>query len=430
MPYTVESWDSQELDLRVSPYIVSNAPLNIELEFVEDDGAPPLPWSLPSLFSEYSATLAKAATAGSSSQLILTLANEADSQTRAVWAHAVVADTSRFAELHDADFSDCNRAGVWGNAYSIGVGLSSTWAQSQISDSKNLALWNNGVMSDRRDVISPWIMKPAFRDNIRSTNFFSVDLFGRIYDDSAKILALLNTDGPLTLNLDGSGTPVVSEDETKIRFKFGFVKPRRPSIVHDISMQLTARKASPRDNRRIIPWGAGTSVWNNWNLPYPVEENPIIIDPTDPPIRKIVYLIMNTLSVIDIETNTPLDIQNVTINHDIDSISWKFSGTVYGQATMDLIAPDEDGMKDIRVTINSHEWVFSIEGYKSDEKFPTQKFTVSGVSRTQYMAAPYAPVNSFTNTSNTTAAQACENVLTDTGFTLNWPTLSDEDLPD
>ncbi len=87
-------------------------------------------------------------------------------------------------------------------------------------------------------------------------------------------------------------------------------------------------------------------------------------------------------------------------------------------------------MKDIAVTINGHSWTFSIERYTSDERFPTSKFTISGVSRTQYMAAPFAPTRSYTNASATTAAQAANAELQNTGFTLSWPTGADKDLPD
>jgi hypothetical protein len=139
---------------------------------------------------------------------------------------------------------------------------------------------------------------------------------------------------------------------------------------------------------------------------------------------------MNTLQITDVATGTPLDIQGVNISVDIDSLSWKFTGTVYGQGTLDLVRPDETGMKDIHVIINTHEWVFSIERYTSDEKFPTSKFSISGVSRTQYMAAPFAPVRSYTNTIATTAAQAANAELENTGFTLVWPTSGDGDLPD
>jgi len=87
-------------------------------------------------------------------------------------------------------------------------------------------------------------------------------------------------------------------------------------------------------------------------------------------------------------------------------------------------------MKDIDVSINGHAWRFAIERYTSDERFPTMKYQVSGVSRTQYMAAPFAPTRSFTTTSPTTAAQAANAELQNTGFSLAWQISGAGTLPD
>ena len=57
-------------------------------------------------------------------------------------------------------------------------------------------------------------------------------------------------------------------------------------------------------------------------------------------------------------------------------------------------------------------------------------YDIQGVSRTQYMAAPFAPTRSYTNDTATTAAQAATTELQNTGFTLTWPTGSNADLPD
>jgi hypothetical protein len=429
MAYIVEPFDSLILNLSEGPYSLPE-PLEIELEFSWLT-YPPLPWVIPSITVEYSAPILAATHASGSNLIPLTAGVIADDLRICEWGNANHANSNWVAPLIAADVSDTHLSILLSEANPVSNTVKITWLESAIADNQRSFEWGDATTKDRSGFNSSWVMVTRFRDRVQQLDWFTVHISGTLYDDSDAILSLLNTDTPLSINLDATGVAVANESATKIRLKFGFTKPKRPIVPHDITRRLTARPAHARDTSRAIPWGAGTSVWNNWNLPYPVDNGPPIPpDPIDPPIRKVVYLIMNTLSVIDLETSTPLDIQHVSIGLDIDSISWKFSGTVYGQATLDLIAPGEDGMKDISVTINGHAWVFSIEGYTSDEKFPTQKFNVSGVSRTQYMAAPYAPVNSFTNTSNTTAAQVCENVLTDTGFTLNWPTLGDEDLPD
>lgn len=429
MAYVIEPWDGLELDLSDGPYTVPS-PLAIELEFVWFS-YPPLPWVTPSIKVEYSAPISTASAAHGINRLWLTAAETADDIRTINWGDGAGANWNPRIKLTAAEVADKNISSLFnaGNAVSTNVRI--TWQSSGAADNSRQMVWQGAVVKDRHGYVSAWIMNSRFVDRNQPLNWFSVNVSGSLYDDTAALLATLNTDSPIAVNLEVNAPSIWNQNPSRIRLEFGYIKPRRPSVPHDITKRITARKAAARDNRRLIPWGVGSSIWKDWNLPYPVDSGPPIPpDPVDPPIRKIVYITMNTLSVVDTETNSPLDIQNVNISLDIDSFSWKFSGTVFGQATLDLIKPDSEGMKDIRVTINSHEWIFSIESYTSDEKFPTQKFNVSGISRTQYMAAPYAPIGSFTNSSAMTAAQACEAVLTDTGFTLDWPTGDDEDLPD
>ena len=289
--------------------------------------------------------------------------------------------------------------------------------------------WNDATTVMRQPFLSSFIVNTGIVDRFQSQPFFSVHLTGLIYDDRASQRALLNTDSYDNIHLDFTEKHMLPAwDET--HFRFGWIKPDRPIVPHDSSTLLTARQAAPRDSNHRLPWGTGQSIWHNWNLPYPVEEN---LDPDtipDQPEIKTVYLIMNTLEIVDVETNTPLDIKDVKISLDIDSLAWTFSGTIYGDGSLALVQPDSDGMKDISIKINGHRWVFAIKSYKSDERFPTLKHTLSGVSRTQYMAAPFAPTYTATNAEATTAAQAATAILENTGFTLDWPTGEDENLPD
>lgn len=429
MAYIIEQWDSIALNLIDGPFTLPDS-LSINLDFVWVS-YPQLPWVSPSISVEYTAPLFSASVAGSVNCIQQITALSADDSRLALWGAAGVLQCNSRIQFNDANTSDDERTVNWSLAESVTASLFSAWGQTGDCDNKRTLEWGIAESKDRRDFLSTWVMNTRYRDRIAVVDWFSVNLSGVVYDDSAEILALLNTDLPFEINLDFSGATTTLGSATKIRLQFGYSKPKRPIVPHDITKRLTARKAALRDTSRAIPWGTGSSVWNNWNLPYPVDDGPPIPpDPIDPPQRKIVYLIMNTLQVTDIATGTPLDIQGVSISIDIDSLSWKFSGTVYGQGTLDLVRPDESGMKDIRVIINTHEWVFSIERYTSDEKFPTTKFSISGVSRTQYMAAPFAPVRSYTNSSATTAAQAANSELEDTGFTLVWPTLGDGNLPD
>jgi len=386
----------------------------------------------PTLVVEYTAPLRTAGAAGTGWIVPITAAETKDAETASPWQAASAADLCIAARYEDSDHKDREPAIAWGDADPQATHNAIAWAFPPALDRKRRIDWGTAVPKDNGDYGVAWIMNPAFRDKMPDLPWYSTNLYGAVYDDEAARRALQNTDSATTVTLFGSGEPFDVEAPTDVLLRFGYQVPDRPSVPHDVTTRITARQATERDNRRRLPWGDGESVWRNYNLPYPVEDNnvPNPNDPAEQPEIRVVYLTMNTLQIIDVETSTPLKIQDVRISLDIDSLSWQFSGTLHGAGSLALVRPDGAGMKDISVTINTHAWVFTIERYTSDEQFPTHKFQISGVSRTQYMAAPFAPSRSYTNAIATTAAQAATAELQNTGFTLSWPTGGARDLPD
>lgn len=429
--YVVEQWDSVDLNLQSGPFTVPSDPLALELDFATGT-VPPLPWIRPTLYVEYSAPTDRAGRAHGGAVLPITPATVADGLAGLPWAAATPRDLEIRARFEATEHKDAGRAIAWGWAGPIQDNRTARWSQSTAHDREHGSPWGEAIAADRRAYVSPWIMQTPYRDATKGFAWYTVNLAGTFYDDSAAYQALLQTDTATTITLATDSGEIDVLDPLALEFRFGYVKPARPIVPHDVTKRITARQATPRDKSLRLPWGVGQSVWNDYNLPYPVEPNPVEPppDPLDPPEIKTVYLSMNTLQITDVDTGTPLHVQGVSIGLDIDSLSWKFSGTLFGQGSLALVAPSAGGMKDISVVINGHSWVFSIERYTSDERFPTEKFTISGVSRTQYMAAPFAPARSYTNALATTAAQAANAELNNTGFTLTWPSGDDEDLPD
>ncbi|MEE3389351.1 MAG: hypothetical protein VX256_14440 [Pseudomonadota bacterium] len=431
MGYVVEQWGSVDLDLDTGPYAIPYDPLAIVLDLA-DDTIPAFPWETPSLTVEYCAPLQRAGSLALLRNLAITPATPADDRRGLRWIWVTEHDLKIRARFEASEQKDSMHAGGWGAAVRKQAERAAMWQQTLPSDRDHGIPWGQAFAKDRPTYVSTWIMKTPARDAGVSMPWYSVNLTGTVYDDTDEILAYRQNDTATTVTLATSSGPIDVLDPLALELRFGWVKPARPIVPHDVSKRITARQATERDARHRLPWGGGQSVWHDYNLPYPVEPNPVDPppDPADPPEIKTVYLIMNTLQITDVATGTPLQVQGVSIGLDIDSLSWKFSGTLYGQGSLALVAPSAGGMKDISVTINGHAWIFSIERYASDEKFPTEKFTISGVSRTQYMAAPFAPTRSYSNSSATTAAQAANAELDNTGFTLTWPTGGNLDLPD
>lgn len=430
MSYGPEQATEVRLSTTDDLYVVPLDPLALSLIFTASAGDVSLPWLLPSLVVAFTAPLGKADSSSGATRARLTAADPADDRRGTPWSRALHRPNQAGLRHQDADHRDHRGGTTWDAATAFDSGAGTPWENANRTDSGKQNPWGMATTKDRTDYASTWIMKTAYRDSVPAMLWYSVNLTGTVYDDEA-IRSPLRQDDPNTMvSLAGFGQPYTPRAWDALAFSFGYVPPRRPSVPHDVPMGITARQATARDNDRRIPWGAGSSVWLNVNLPYPVEDNTPPPEPIDPPERRTVYLIMNTLQITDVATGTPLDIQNVRISLDIDSISWQFTGTLYGQGSLVLVQPDNQGMKDIQVIINGHTWVFAIERYTSDERFPTKKFNITGVSRTQYMASPFAPARSYTNTLATTAAQAATAELQNTGFTLTWPTSGDATLPD
>ena len=81
MSYAPESWDSVDLGLFAGSYAVETDPLALSLDFADaGTNAPPLPWAIPLLNTEYSAPLQRATTSQQVRGLPITPATPADDQ--------------------------------------------------------------------------------------------------------------------------------------------------------------------------------------------------------------------------------------------------------------------------------------------------------------------------------------------------------------
>ncbi|MGI9273555.1 MAG: hypothetical protein ACR2PT_01675, partial [Endozoicomonas sp.] len=127
---------------------------------------------------------------------------------------------------------------------------------------------------------------------------------------------------------------------------------------------------------------------------------------------------------------TAIELRDIEINLDIDSFSWQLQGEIWGAASLAMVEPDSSGPKQVEVDINGWVWVFIIERYSSHRVFAKERYTVYGTSRTQLLAAPYAPLRSKSSSSDINAKQAITEELLNTGFTAEYPSLDDYDTPD
>jgi hypothetical protein len=172
------------------------------------------------------------------------------------------------------------------------------------------------------------------------------------------------------------------------------------------------------DGRTIHPWDRKPRLGTEVEFPSAAEPNAPIDEGPAEPENKRTYLIMNASSLIEVTSGLPLDFKDLSIALDADSFAWTMSATILNRASMDQIRPGADGPAEVEATINGHIWRFVIESYRLDRSFARETYKVSGASRTQLLAAPYAPRTTGRIESQLNAYQVMSQRLQFTGFSV------------
>lgn len=137
------------------------------------------------------------------------------------------------------------------------------------------------------------------------------------------------------------------------------------------------------------------------------------------PVRKL-YMVTNSASLTNVSTGDVIPTLSMSISLDVGSWSWSFSASVPA-AAQSAIEPADDGTPtEVEAIINGVPYRFYVEGISRDRTFPKSTLSLTGRGKTAALDAPYAPVQSFTNTDDRTAQQLVGDVLTDNGVSMGW----------
>ncbi|USE38688.1 hypothetical protein [Endozoicomonas sp. SCSIO W0465] len=304
---------------------------------------------------------------------------------------------------------------------------SDRWQQSERKDSGKKSAWDKSIKSQDQGQSSPWNLPPE-RDSSVSEGMQSVDLYGSRKWQSP---AYIHPQQPLNFTFrDREYQP---QTNGSVFFQIGAFEKEVIAVPVDSKRRFTFQSNRAEDQPVILPWGFGQkardeTVTGN----YGGEIDPEVIEkpePEQPEIRES-YLLMNIITAVVLPARTPLELPSMEISLDIDSFSWSFTGQLWGASNIALVEPDENGPKQIEVDINGWKWIFIIERYSTDRRFGDERYTLYGSSRTQLLAAPYAPQRSKSNSANLNAKQAIIEELANTGFTATYPDLNDYSTPD
>lgn len=327
------------------------------------------------------------------------------------------------------------------------------WAAVPLRDLSAGLLWTSAQARDRQPGAMPWSWVPA-RDlalsagwdhsirpqDVRLCLIYNplparkelrlglghrrVNEYGPRFDAATALQSSLYVPGSSALAFSFGGQAYFPNTTPQVFFDFRYV-PATPAIQPtDMARTAVGWQSARQLNRRSrLPWGRARvldgALTGIEYIDYPGPVKPLPVPPADPDILDT-YMIANMLNLVVLPSRTPIEVKNVRIGWDLDSFSWRFSADIFTQAALDLVRPGAGGAKEVELDINGWKWVLLVERYSRQLKFPTEAYSITGATRTQLLAAPYAPPRTGLNAAPITALQAATEQLQFTGFTLAW----------
>lgn len=271
------------------------------------------------------------------------------------------------------------------------------------------------------------VRMPGYHNISVTTPMLCVDRYSVRESDYALRQSYLMTDISADISLTES--PYQPSSYIQIAPLNQSKKPAMPLFIAGIA---TVHKPHANDRLTTTPWDTKPAVDVTNGTPYLMEPPLLPGDPIPEPDVQESYVTMNIVNIFALPSNEPIAYRDLSISMGDGQIPWGCSFNVTNEASRALVAPDLDGFNEVRVEINGWEWVFYISTATESRSISGNKlnknYAVRGISRTQYLASPAAPLRSK-SIGSTTAVQAATDELDGTGFTLNWDTNKQPDWP-
>lgn len=228
-----------------------------------------------------------------------------------------------------------------------------------------------------------------------------------------------------------------------------FVASSAAAMVGEIGLPFGVAALRYLQHEAIV-WGDGNPhswIWGGWIAP-PVPPPPLYTPSTDlifyqrqedytggailvfgtpcyawplsaPPTHLIngVYIVIHAISVKRTADNVNIPTESVTLQFDIDSWCWSISLNLKTAAAMALLEPIAGEPREVRIDLDGTYITGIIESYGERRVFGETTYTASGRSSLALFSAPFAPLRSYAETSQKTAAQLIDHELTGTGWT-------------
>lgn len=149
------------------------------------------------------------------------------------------------------------------------------------------------------------------------------------------------------------------------------------------------------------------------NHPPPPPEGTVVV-----PVQSV-YIVLNDVYLKRVVGNVMLPTFQLSLSIDMDSWTWAFSATL-PKSALDDVEPVSGQPVEVEASINGNAYRLLVESVARDRSFQSDRIRISGRGKSARLAAPYAPLMTFANSTQRTAQQLMADVLTFNGVPLGW----------
>lgn len=340
------------------------------------------------------------------------------------WGLGVERDAGASAGWNKLQAFDPGTAQGWGEAAGANAAVRAPWSWVRPLDMLRHLGWDRSLRPRELGLRLIYNPKPPRKDRHTALRARRSNEHGPRFDAAAALQQSLYIPGAGPLVFSFGGRPYFPSTSPLVFFDFRHV-PKTPAIE---PVDMRPGGVRWQSARRLalglrLPWGRARVLDGPLTgIVYPDYSGPVKPLPPLPPDPELqdTYMIANTVTVVVLPERTPLEVKNIRIGLDADSYSWSFSGDIFTRAALDLVKPDADGCKEVELDINGWVWVLMVERWSRQLAFAREAYSIKGTTRSQLLAAPFAPPRTGLNSAPITARQAAEAELFSTGFTLVW----------
>ena len=135
-------------------------------------------------------------------------------------------------------------------------------------------------------------------------------------------------------------------------------------------------------------------------------------------VRKV-YFVINDVSLRRASNGVEVPVNSLSLSLDASSWAWGFDA-VLPYSAQSLIEPNGAGVVELLATVNGTTFAVLAENISRERSFGQTSIRLTGRGKNAVLAAPYAPVMTFTNSQARTARQLMDDVLTINGVPMGW----------